>query len=304
VTRTAALRAAYLVALGTLALAAGQSAAYAADRETSPYSRGRLFRVAKAGVPDSFVFGTIHVADDRVSVLPPAAASALARAKFLAMEIAPVAVADDRYVDLEQQEDGGTLAPLIGPEAYDRVRIELTAHGTPEAIVARLKPWAAMMKLSWGPPRGDARTLDENVLAAALAARVRVFSLESIDEQVAAFDTVPLESQIALLRHAIDHRDGVAALAEPTVAAWLHGDLVALARIPARFAQQSPGMAPHYAALTAQLIDGRTALMHHRLFLPLRAGGVFVAVGASHLSGREGLLARIARDGYRVTRVW
>ena len=52
------------------------------------------------------------------------------------------------------------------------------------------------------------------------------------------------------------------------------------------------------------IIDDRTVLMHHRLFLPLRGGGTFVAVGAMHLYGHQGLLAMLQRDGYRVRRIW
>ncbi|MBK7472549.1 MAG: TraB/GumN family protein [Betaproteobacteria bacterium] len=52
------------------------------------------------------------------------------------------------------------------------------------------------------------------------------------------------------------------------------------------------------------MILDRTALMHHRLFLALRSGRVFVAVGALHLYGEQGLLALLREDGYRLTRVW
>jgi hypothetical protein len=42
----------------------------------------------------------------------------------------------------------------------------------------------------------------------------------------------------------------------------------------------------------------------HRLFIPLREGGVFVAVGASHLYGTGGMLGLIEKQGYRVERVY
>ncbi|HKU87414.1 MAG TPA: TraB/GumN family protein, partial [Casimicrobiaceae bacterium] len=65
-----------------------------------------------------------------------------------------------------------------------------------------------------------------------------------------------------------------------------------------------PGMERHFREFAKHVIDGRTALMHYRLFMPLREGHVFAAVGATHLYGRRGLLALIQQDGYRVTKLW
>jgi uncharacterized protein YbaP (TraB family) len=133
---------------------------------------------------------------------------------------------------------------------------------------------------------------------------MQVAPLELPDEQIAAFDAVPLDSQIALLKHALDHGDALDAAIEPTVDAWLRRDLAGLARVGDRMGEQFPGMGYHYRELSKHIIHNRTILMHHRLALPLRGGRVFVAVGAMHLYGSKGLLAMLQRDGYVVTRIW
>ena len=131
-----------------------------------------------------------------------------------------------------------------------------------------------------------------------------IIGLESLEEQVAAFDAIPSDTQLALLQHAVDHRDELDAEVEPTLRAWLDRDLASLSRITVSMGKGDPELARHYAVLTRHIIDGRSALMAHRLFLPLRRGRVFVAVGALHLPGKQGLLELLKAQGYRVQRVY
>jgi uncharacterized protein len=86
--------------------------------------------------------------------------------------------------------------------------------------------------------------------------------------------------------------------------AWLARDLAALARINDAGAGGDPALLRHYAVLTRALVEDRSALMAYRLFIPLRHGGVFVAVGALHLYGAKGLLAQLREQGYRLRRVY
>jgi uncharacterized protein YbaP (TraB family) len=268
-----------------------------------PFSEGLLWRVSKAGLPDSFVFGTIHVADARVAELPKPVEDALARSRTFAMELVPEAV-EGQLDELEQFDDGRRLPPLIGDDTFARLAGELDAQNVPRRVAERLKPWAAMIRITRVPGGAQGGTLDERLLAVARAHRLRVTSLELVDEQVAAFDAVPFESQVAMLRHALDHRDALAATLEPTIAAWQRRDLAALAHIPDRMSRDFPDVAVHYRRFAKHLIDDRTALMHYRLFIPLREGRVFAAIGATHLYGSRGLLAMLGHDGYKVTRIW
>ncbi|HKC43298.1 MAG TPA: TraB/GumN family protein [Burkholderiales bacterium] len=282
------------------ALALGPAAARAAKHE---FHAGLLWRISKPGVKDSFVFGTIHLPDPRVNAVPKPVDDALAESRTLAIELVPGAIADARVFDLELLEDGRTLESLIGREALIRVRERLVAQEIPEPVLARLKPWAVLVKLGPTSPRDGEQGLDQRLLAVARARRIQVAPLELPEEQIAAFDSVPMDSQVALLKHALDHRDALDAAVAPTIDAWLRGDLAGLARIGDRMGERFPGMGSHYRELTKHIVHNRTILMHHRLALPLRGGRVFVAVGAMHLYGSKGLLALLQRDGYRVTRI-
>lgn len=142
------------------------------------------------------------------------------------------------------------------------------------------------------------------MLATARMRRLRVLPLELLEEQIAAFDTIPVATQVAMLRHALDNRDmlaGNSSRRSPPGCAATSRDWRGS---PTAHTQQLPDLRVHYSRLIKHMILDRTALMHHRLFLPLRSGRVFVAVGALHLYGEQGLLALLREDGYRLTRVW
>lgn len=284
-------------AAAALALVAGAALAHTPP----PFVEGLLWRIAKSGVPDSYAFGTIHVADPRVGITKPVA-EALARSRTLALELGD-GMADERVFDLEQLSDGRRLQPLIGDAAFAQVRTELAAQDVPQGVIERMKPWAAMMKVARAAPRGSDSSLDQQLLAAARARRLKVVALEMVDEQIAAFDTVPLDTQVALLKHVLADRVALEAGVDATIEAWLRGDLRRLARLNAGPHDRFSEMGRHYVLLTKHIIHDRNVLMHHRLAMPLRAGRVFVAVGALHLHGEKGLLALIARDGYRITRL-
>src|ERR671934_156547 len=66
------------------------------------FSEGVLWRVSYPGVRDSFVLGTIHVADARVMASAKPIAEALARSRVLATELMPAAVVDARVFELEE----------------------------------------------------------------------------------------------------------------------------------------------------------------------------------------------------------
>jgi uncharacterized protein YbaP (TraB family) len=280
------------------------AALIASIAQAEPYDRGLLWRIDKPGVAPSYVFGTLHSADPRVTALTPPVARAFASCRTFATEVYLSDVADARFFEAMQFDDGHRLEPLLGTDGYARLKLALGDTAPPDDVLARTKPWAALLRVAAPQPPVDGATLDRELVATARARHMTILGLEWLDEQIAALDAIPLDTQLALLRHAIDDRAGLAAQIEPTIRAWLERDLAALSRINLAAAAGDPELARHYAVLTRHIVDNRNVVMAHRLFLPLRAGKVFVAVGALHLYGERGLLALLRQQGYQVRRVY
>ncbi|MCU0896986.1 MAG: TraB/GumN family protein [Burkholderiales bacterium] len=283
------------------AILLGAPTAHAADR----FAQGLLFRVSKAGVPASYVFGVIHVADARVLDLAPPVLRALEATHFFAPELGSVvAVVGPDLEDAESLPVGQSLGSLVGEPAFREIEAQLLGQGVARGAIARMKPWAAMLRVSRVGAPGQGATLDEKLLSIAEARRMHILPLESIEEQIAAFDSIPMDTQVALLRHVAANREALASDSDATVEAWLRRDLAEIACVGERPGVRDPAIAPHYRVLCRHIIANRTVLLHYRLALPMRSGRVFVAIGASHIGGEAGLLRLLEEDGYTVTRVW
>ena len=114
---------------------------------------------------------------------------------------------DEHFYEAMQFDDDRRLAALVGDEVYSRLRQELGAAALPEEVLARTKPWAALLRIATARGMGDGPTLDRSLFIAARERRMTMLGLEWLDEQVAAFEAIPIETQIALLRHALDHAE-------------------------------------------------------------------------------------------------
>ncbi len=290
-----------VLAIAVLAVAA--TLALAGD-VTAPYSRGLLFRVDVVGRPPSWVFGTMHSNDPRVTVLPGPVRDALAASRRLAPELLMSPSELPEFFAAAQFDDGRRLADYFDPATLDAVRVALGVAAPPPAVFDRLKPWAIMLLLARPAGENGAPTLDEVLVDEARRRRMLVIGLELPEEQIASLDTIPVASQVALARWVLSRRDVMAAEHESALTTWLAGDLAGLAALAAAPGRGDPALTTHLEQLSRHLVVNRSVSMAHRLFMPLREGRVFVAVGALHLYGRDGLLALIRAQGHRVRRVY
>jgi uncharacterized protein len=267
------------------------------------FGRGLLWRVSGNGAAPSHVYGTIHVADARLGELPPPVHKAFEAARSLMLEFLPDAYAKERFLEAAMFLDGQTLEEKIGAEDFERAFEHLTPIGLSREFVNKLKPWGVLLNLR--SPRGDEGSpLDSRLLEMARARRMPLYQIEGVEEQIFTFDEFPMESQVALLKHSLAHRDELSELAERTLEAYLERDVSAIWRLREAFSARHPQIAAHQTVMTKRVVHDRSVVMAFRMQRQLRRGAAFVALGALHLYGERGVLALLEQDGYHAARVF
>ncbi len=259
--------------------------------------RALLFEISTPAAPPCYLFGTFHSEDPRVLALLPATRDAFERSPVFILEMIPDAQTMTRSMEIMGYGDGRELARVVGAPLYGRLVEAVAELGLPEEAIRGFKPWAAATLLAL-PPARTGEFLDIHLYRMALAVGKEVVGLETIEEQVAVFDSLSEEDQILMLKETLDTRHQLPLIFERLLAAYLDRDLTALALLGDEYLDQGdPGLAENFRRAA---LDDRNLRMAARLEAHLRAGGCFIAVGALHLPGKEGLLARLRRAGLRV----
>jgi len=283
---------------------AGLAASLPARGKTERFDRGLLWRVSREGVAPSHVYGTIHVADARLAELPGVVRQRFDAARSLMLEFVPDAYSRERFLEASMFLDRQTLEEKIGAQDFERALEVLAPIGLPREVVNKLKPWGVLLNLR-NPVRAEHGTpLDMQLVELARARRLPLSQIEGVEEQVFTFDEFPMESQVALLKHSLAHRDELTELAERTLEAYLERDLAAIWRLREQFAARHPQIAAHQAAMTKRVVHDRSVVMAFRMQRQLRRGEAFIALGALHLYGDKGVLALLQDDGYRAQSVY
>lgn len=267
--------------------------------DSNQFDFGILWQIDNGFSTPSFLFGTMHVEDPRVTELPPPVMDAFNRSRSLTTEA---------LLELEQLllvgpelllVDGSNLIQLIGENLYSEVTSALSARGITPDIAAVLKPWAVALLLSQ-PRSQTGMFLDRQLYQLAQQNGKPVFGLETIAEQLAVFKTMSLQDQISLLEETLAQLELIPEAIERLTQAYLNRDLAMLAELAD---EQFTGSSVQQN-LKQRLIVDRNINMAHRMQQRFAEGGAFVAIGALHLAGPDGVLNYLQQLGYNVTRVY
>ena len=213
------------------------------------------------------------------------------------MELLPDLPTLARLNDYMQYPPEQTLESVVGSERFAALSSALSTYGVPADYVNRMKPWAAMMTLSTPPPK-TGFFMDLSLSLRASGNGLEVVGLETLEQQLAFLQDMPMSMQLSLLDQAIVEFARVTEAHDQMVHAYLENDLVVLQTLTQEQLQAVGQQASDY--FIEEGIHARNHRMFESLLPHLQTGGVFVAVGALHLPGEEGLLNLLRRSGFEL----
>jgi hypothetical protein len=268
---------------------------------TEKFDHGLLWKIQAGGAAPSYLFGTMHSEDPEVVRLPAAVQQAFDRSRGLTLEVVLDPQSLLAMTSGFMLGDGSTLESHLGAPLYKRVVSAMAVYGMPEMVVSTMKPWAVAVTLMT-PPGETGMVLDLHLYQRAVAAGKPVDGLETPLEQLSVFDELSESDQVALLKDTLDNLPDIQHQLDSLKDAYLARDLERLAAISDD--SMRDGDPQLVARFTDKLITRRNHRMAERMQSRLRSGGQFIAVGALHLPGRDGLLRLLSQQGYTLTRVY
>lgn len=255
-----------------------------------------------AGKGQVTLFGSFHVLPANVNWLTPSIVRALMQSEIFVFE-APTDKQSQGTLDKLMEAhgrlpDGQSLRAMLPADAQSQYDATIAAANLKPDIADREKPWllslqlrlADTIKSSYYPDAGA----DYVLMDWATTRGLKVRYLETIDQQFEmlrpASDDLRLDEFQAHLKSWGRKPNHI----EPMVAAWSKGDVARLGTlIDADFAG-SP-------EVRQKLLTDRNKKWSEQIGQMLSEGrNFFVAVGAAHLAGPDGVPAMLRAAGYRV----
>jgi len=263
------------------------------------FSDALLWKVSKEGRQPSYVFGTIHVSDPRITNLPETVETALKNSDIFVMEVLPTPEEALSLAQMMFYADGTTLKDYLDDDLFNRIAKVLSNFQLPIEAVSVMRPWAAFLLMNY--PADNTMPLDLVLFEIAMSQGARTIGLETLSEQGAVFSEMSLDDQFRLLLDTVCNYDLVMQDIEEMKRLYLKKDLNGLLNAGTQHAYADE---PVYKELNKRLLADRNKIMADRMQAVLQEGDAFIAIGALHLPGNEGVIDRLSQQGYKITAIY
>jgi len=253
-----------------------------------------LWKVTGNGLENpSFLYGTMHVGDKRVYKFTKSVMPSFTQSQAFAMELDPEEADPGAVMNL-MKIDSGKLEDMFTPSEWATLdSFMLSTMSTSIQKFNDFSPffvYGILAQTKFKNQRG--KPLDLYFHDEAQKSGKRMHGLETMEEQMNAMETMPVEVQKEMLLDLTKAKGESNTDLNAFMKCYTKGDLEGLAKL---------GESEEFGdAVEKALIYTRNHNMTERMIPLMKETSTFVAVGALHLPGEEGIINLLRKKGYQV----
>ncbi len=290
---------AFLLALLFLAVPAAE----AQDTTAADSGRHMLWKIAsEGGATEGYLVGSIHLMKPDAYPLGAAFDEAFAEADALVFELdldSAQAQSQGLIGQMGMYPAGQSLETELSEETYATLQARAEELGLPLAQMQQMEPWVMsfvvpvmqIQRAGYNPQSG----IDSHFFEKAKEAGKERIGLETAEEQMRLFDTLPAEKQEAFLKYSLQEAERNVEIIDEMVSAWKRGDAERLESI------MQDEMQSDFPDLYDRLLVERNENWMPEITRMLSEEPVpMIVVGAGHVVGEDGLKALLEAEGYTV----
>lgn len=256
--------------------------------------RGIFWKLKAPNGLTHYLFGTIHTDENRIITFLPIVKQSLDASDLLVVEIA----SDDHAKNLFMSNH--SLTSDLNEAELNQIKKLSEFHVMYFENVIRMKPW--LLAIIFDSPKPSSE-FNQDFLLMSMASDLDkdVTGIESSQEHFAIMDSLSLDDQLVMLRSVLKKTEKER-LADYRLLMkeYLLADLDRIRKTDEELTGKllPPDL---WAKMKIQLMDERNKKMVTKIKELSKDKQLFIAVGASHLPGQDGLLNQLRQSGFKMS---
>lgn len=270
-----------------------------------------LWKITGNGLEEeSYLYGTIHIIDAESFFWPENTMESFNKSDKVVFEIDLDEMSDMGNImgmmTKVMMKDGMTLKKLLSDEDYEIVNAHFKDMGLPMFMLEKMKPMFLTifaegdMDLAsmQDPDNATTKSYEMEFYELANNTEKEVHGLETMNDQIALFDSIPYVDQATMLVESIkagaEAVDGEESELEKITKMYLDQDISSM--VSSIEAEDS-----ELAGFEDLLLNDRNQKWIPLMSSYMKESPTFFAVGAGHLAGTQGVINLLRSVGYKLT---
>jgi len=255
-----------------------------------------LYKVSDDNGKVAYIYGTMHMLPDSVFYFPQKLEKILSKSSELVLEVDNITDRSKAESLLTLQE--GSCFDLFSSDEKDSVIRWGSAllRMKPDAFekgFSKKKPFTLMQLSVQEMMTGPVKFMELELMGRAANYKLPISGLETMEYQISVFDSLPDSLMNVLIMDLVRHPESNKANYTEMISMYQQQNVEALAKL----IESSDEMAGSTDALLIQRNKNWIPGIEQKM----SKNGCFVAVGAGHLGGQQGILQLLRNKGYKVT---